>query len=400
MADTKISALPDAGTLASADVLPLVQGTATHKVSLTQLDSRWVSASSATISGGLTVNPYIAVGTNPAQTGVIRIPSDTWLTARNAANTGDLSLLRTTSTNSTVVNSSNNVALQINGATAILTNMSGTTVAGSVAVGTNPAATGILRLPNNQKITWRNAANDADSPGIWLGNDNLMRIGAVTGTALTLFSGTNTLAIDGSILNSSGPMRLGTNPAQSGIVRLPNDQPIVARNAGNTADVPMLKVSTANKVQTWDGTAWADVGTSGGTVSPEIFSTSLTAPVSVTSTAASTAQTILTSSAVTYDGTAIWLEAFLPFVLSPAVASGQIMFNLWDGAIDLGYWGTLLGNGLASSLVLTRRLVPSVGSHSYALKSWCPTGTPGNVSAGVGGSAGLYGPGFLVARKA
>lgn len=97
MADKKISQLPAAGTLTSADVLPLVQGTTTAKVSLTQLDSRWISSSSGgTITGGLTVSQYVAVGTNPATTGAVRLPNLQPISGRNAAGTGDVGLLQLT----------------------------------------------------------------------------------------------------------------------------------------------------------------------------------------------------------------------------------------------------------------------------------------------------------------
>jgi len=98
MADRKISQLPAADTLTSADVLPLVQGTTTAKVSLTQLDSRWISSSSGgSITGGLTVSQYIAVGANPATGGAIRLPNNQLIFARNAAGTADVALLRLTS---------------------------------------------------------------------------------------------------------------------------------------------------------------------------------------------------------------------------------------------------------------------------------------------------------------
>jgi hypothetical protein len=101
MADKKISQLPVADTLTSADVLPLVQGTTTAKVSLTQLDSRWISTSSGgSITGGLTVSQYIAVGTNPATTGVLRLPNNQPMYVRDSANVANLYLLGLNSSDS------------------------------------------------------------------------------------------------------------------------------------------------------------------------------------------------------------------------------------------------------------------------------------------------------------
>ncbi len=94
MADKKISPLPAAGALTSADVLPLVQGSATAKVSLTQLDSRWVSTSSGgSVTGGLTVSQYVAVGTNPATAGALRLPNNGPIYARDSANGANLNIL-------------------------------------------------------------------------------------------------------------------------------------------------------------------------------------------------------------------------------------------------------------------------------------------------------------------
>lgn len=156
MADVKISALPAAGTLTSADVLPLVQGASTTKVSLTQLDTRWVSAATGgTVNGGLTVNPYLAVGTNPAQVGVLRLPNNQWITVRNAANTADLGVVGLTSANQFDV-----------GTTGYQYNINGTRVhiVSALSLGTNPASTGIVRLPTNQYVVGRNNANTADIP--------------------------------------------------------------------------------------------------------------------------------------------------------------------------------------------------------------------------------------------
>jgi len=46
----------------------------------------------------------------------------------------------------------------------------------------------------------------------------------------------------------SGSLAVGTNPAQSGAVRLANNQLITARNAANTADVPLLKATAGDEV--------------------------------------------------------------------------------------------------------------------------------------------------------
>lgn len=222
MADVKISALPAASTLTPADVLPLVQGTTTAKVSLTQLDSRWVSSSTGgTVNGGLTVNPYLAVGTNPAQSGAIRIPNGEWISARNAANNADIPLLFATNGNQTTLSSSNGIVnFATNGIGFAKVTSSGTTLPSYVAVGTTPAASGILRLPNNQVVNARNAANDADLPVLTVSNANsiivggsgvaLVRVGCVdlTSTGMTFVNGTNIA------FNTATGTKIGTTATQ------------------------------------------------------------------------------------------------------------------------------------------------------------------------------------------
>lgn len=73
------------------------------------------------------------------------------------------------------ISSSSNVAL-----------LAGAAFTGAVSIGTNPATTGVLRLPNNNAIFWRNAANSANVEAIRLNTSNNVEIGAgleVGGTA-------------------------------------------------------------------------------------------------------------------------------------------------------------------------------------------------------------------------
>jgi hypothetical protein len=49
-------------------------------------------------------------------------------------------------------------------------------------------------------------------------------------------------------------VRVGVNPAQTGAVRLANNQPIVSRNSGNTGDIRLLKVDAGDAVSVGAGT--------------------------------------------------------------------------------------------------------------------------------------------------
>lgn len=72
--------------------------------------------------------------------------------------------------------------------------MAGAVGAGSfttLSLGTNPATTGTLNMPNNTIIRWRNAANSADIVGIELDSSNAVDIGQGGSgpTAISLFAG-------------------------------------------------------------------------------------------------------------------------------------------------------------------------------------------------------------------
>jgi hypothetical protein len=58
--------------------------------------------------------------------------------------------------------------------------------------------------------------------------------------------------LSGNII-SAGIASLGTSPAQSGQVRLPNNASISARNPGNSADVSLMKLNTANEIEVGAG---------------------------------------------------------------------------------------------------------------------------------------------------
>ena len=55
------------------------------------------------------------------------------------------------------------------------------TVGGVVKIGTNPAATGTIRLPNASPIKWRNAANNADVNSLTVNASNQIILGAAAG---------------------------------------------------------------------------------------------------------------------------------------------------------------------------------------------------------------------------
>lgn len=236
----------------------------------------------------------ISVGTNPAASGAVRLANNVGVVARNAANSGDFSLVRTDTSDNVVVSTLGTAATYLDsGGVIYLRPNAGATVYAfdsptgffatidnardlgasnvrwhsgyfgtSVSIGTNPAATGALRLANNQSIVSRNAANDADIPLIYLNANNAMVVGY--GAAYTTYgaailpnpSGTvqfgspSAIWSDGHFnwLYAYGSLIVGTTTAQQGAIRLPNNTVIYARNAANTADLAMLQTGTDNSL--------------------------------------------------------------------------------------------------------------------------------------------------------
>jgi hypothetical protein len=63
-------------------------------------------------SGAVPVSGYVAIGTNPAQSGAIRLAQDQPVTARNAVNTADISLIRLNAGNITIGQSAAGILLE------------------------------------------------------------------------------------------------------------------------------------------------------------------------------------------------------------------------------------------------------------------------------------------------
>lgn len=122
-----------------------------------------------------------------------------------------------------------------------------------------------------------------------------------------------------------------------------------------------------------------------------------TASVPITATTLATSQQVLTSGAITYDGTPIIIEYSAPLAQPPA---GALQVMLYDGATEMGYFtyvsSTVTGFGFPVSL--RRRLTPAAGSHTYLVRAWVSAGS-GALVAGTG-LAGAHSPMILSVRRA
>lgn len=136
----------------------------------------------------LTFSSYIAVGSTPvAATGAIRLANANEIETRNAGNTADIWTIGVYSDNKVYVGDG------LDDAGMVLRTTAGVTIPGStgafVALGTNPATQGAIRLANNQGIYYRNAANTADvlalnvdgANGLTLGSSSASQAGFVAG---------------------------------------------------------------------------------------------------------------------------------------------------------------------------------------------------------------------------
>ena len=119
----------------------------------------------------------------------------------------------------------------------------------------------------------------------------------------------------------------------------------------------------------------------------------ITATVNIVSTTEATGTTIITSSAVTFDGAAVIFEFFSPSVTSESVAADQTVISLFEGATQIGRLATIR----TAAAGVTRepcdgklRFTPTAGVHTYTVTAFstATTGTPA-VGAGLSGTGNL-----------
>lgn len=230
-------------------------------------------------------NKNLSIGSLPSlsTSSVINIPNSKAISARNAASNGDIDLLSlnandniqlgsTSGTTTTlqigVVSGSSRTLEIINTSTGGTVN---TDIEGNLTLrdslngsNVNPAASGIIRLPNNSKITWRNAGNTADIGAFTVTNNDMLGLGETSTNLVDIQVGnqssvTKTLRVQNpgigiSNLQLEGNLSLfdqdgfGSAPALSGILRLPNSKSISSRNFADSADISLLSLNSSNNI--------------------------------------------------------------------------------------------------------------------------------------------------------
>lgn len=128
-----------------------------------------------------------------------------------------------------------------------------------------------------------------------------------------------------------------------------------------------------------------------------------TTNTSITATTEGGADTIVTATAVVFDGTTkIVVDFYCAYAAPDTGAAGRtLILVLYDGASSIGKlapMATLVsGNQSYITGVHSRRLTPSAASHTYSVRAYVSAGT-GTVGAGAGGS-GTYMPAFIRITK-
>jgi hypothetical protein len=137
---------------------------------------------------------YISLGATPSTSDAIRLTNNTGVNARNAANTGDINLIRLRNDDVLVVGDGSHF----------------TYLGMAIGVGAGTyASTGMIRMQSNQTINWRNAANTADVLGLKVNVNDAVELGGSTGTVVipgTSISFTNAA---GMMLGTVGTQKIG-----------------------------------------------------------------------------------------------------------------------------------------------------------------------------------------------
>jgi len=137
-------------------------------------------------------------------------------------------------------------------------------------------------------------------------------------------------------------------------------------------------------------------GGGGGTVNPatlagyEIGYAQITSNANITDTSEATATALISPGAITFDGSAVYVEVFAYLVLPST--GGFAVLTLFEGATEI----TRLANTNAASgaqpggpVCARYKFSPTAGAHTYTVCAFAQTttGTP-KIMAGSGGTGG------------
>lgn len=171
------------------------------------------------------------------------------LQARNVGNTGNIGMITTGAGDEVIVgyNSSGDIFFKPANVEKFRIATTGlVTMPGSIALATNPATVGALRVANNDGVVSRNNANTANNYLIYQNTLDNIVIGSVASNVIpgitTSTLGNTTSTWDYGYFGSA--LVVGTNPATVGWIRGPNNGKIQVRNAANTVDANVALYDT------------------------------------------------------------------------------------------------------------------------------------------------------------
>jgi hypothetical protein len=204
------------------------------------------------------------------------------------------------------------------------------------------------------------------------------------------------LALDA---NGKIPTRILTGQVPYSQLTLANS--IVNADINTAAAIGISKLAdpTTGKVVGSSGSAAAAVFPPGYTFAYNEF----TAAVTVSATTEGTANTVVTASAVTFDGSTIAkIEFFAPSVTLGTTSGDQVIFLLYLDGASIGIIGQMNLNPAGGAIFpapLARRLTPASGSRTYSIRAYKVGTGNGTVTAGVGGTPAVYLPGYIRITK-
>lgn len=136
----------------------------------------------------------------------------------------------------------------------------------------------------------------------------------------------------------------------------------------------------------------------------EVGYAQITAAANITDTSEATATALITVTA-TFDGGAVYAEAYAPFVVCDTAAAGDLLIvTLFEGATQLcrlaEYRSAITTTTNIEPLMARFKLTPTAASHTYKLCAFVTstTGTP-QLGAGAGGT-NAFAPAYLRFVKA
>lgn len=164
----------------------------------------------------LTVVGSITIGSTPSTTGIIRLPNNQVIRARNAANGANIDLISLDASDRVVLGGASQTVL----------------IPGVQAYGTSFATSGTVRLPNFNSINWRNAANSGNLQGVTVDNNNVLVLGETSMVSV--------------VANPNLTVGPTASAATAGAVRLANSATVQFRNGAGSADLQALAISSNN----------------------------------------------------------------------------------------------------------------------------------------------------------